>query len=497
MFSSVGVVRESDFLNPDTTNSSMTRQHEHRHANETTNVTDSTHPRTTLAGATLDPAPVATGTVSVSSEAQLTNLSDLKKLSKEDFHQVFVNNMNIIFQYTMQDIEKVLEGVALETLTPLHKTLCNMAKDMFPKFANMRAKNRIITNTAITDIRNLGFSLVNKSPLRDLDKTFVEVEQPSTKNPELDDNTSSNQKLLETILLVQDRVTSLECKVATLEDENTKLRYVITQLQDSVEGNNSVSTVDIPAPTTTSDTSDVRTTTAGSNPDTPLIVSDVSSSDESSDSDAGSSNFQYQSRYRKKLTKLNKKQKKQNTISSATSAHPSVGGIRSARGNTNTGITDMYIGGVHSSHSASDITEHIQSMGIVIRHPVQVLSRKDSWCSFRVGVSAVDVSTISCTDNWQPGIRVRPFCAQRQPGDATSQVHTKTNTRYDNRQHRGNYRQTQYNDRHHTKPRYPPTSAHNRERQYDAETYQGEQWRNSARPTWREASRNSYSHKYY
>ena len=57
----------------------------------------------------------------------------------------------------------------------------------------------------------------------------------------------------------------------------------------------------------------------------------------------------------------------------------------------------MYIGGVHSSHSTSDITEHIQNMGIVIKHQVQVLSRKDSWCSFRVGVSADDVSTISCT----------------------------------------------------------------------------------------------------
>ena len=188
----------------------------------------------------------------------------------------------------MQDIEKVLEGMALETLTPLHKTLCNMAKDTFPKFTNMRPKNRIIGSTAITDIRNLGFSLVNKNALRvrDLDKTFMEVEQPNGNNSVSDDNTSNIQKLLETILLVQDRVTSLEHKVTTLEDENVKLKYVITELQDSEDGNTSASKVDIPAQSITSDT------LVGSNPDTPIIISDISSSEESSDSEADSSNFQ-------------------------------------------------------------------------------------------------------------------------------------------------------------------------------------------------------------
>ena len=200
--------------------------------------------------------------------------------------------------------------------------------------------------------------------------------------------------MLETILLVQDRVTSLERKVTTLEDENVKLKSVITELQDIEDGNTAASKVDIPAQSITS---------VGSNPDATVIISDISSSEEFSDSDADSSNFQYQFRYRKKLTKLNKRQKKQNTISCATSAQPSAGGIRSARGNTNTAITYMYIGGVHSSHSTSDITEHIQNMGFVIIHQVRELSRKDSWCSFRVGVSTDDVWTISCTDNWQPG----------------------------------------------------------------------------------------------
>ncbi|KAK2146037.1 hypothetical protein LSH36_638g01022 [Paralvinella palmiformis] len=160
-------------------------------------------------------------------------------------------------------------------------------------------------------------------------------------------------------LQVQDRVTSLERKVTTLEDENVKLKSVITELQDIEDGNTAASKVDIPAQSITS---------VGSNPDATVIISDISSSEEFSDSDADSSNFQYQFRYRKKLTKLNKRQKKQNTISCATSAQPSAGGIRSARGNTNTTITDMYIGGVHSSHSTSDITEHIQNMGFVIIH---------------------------------------------------------------------------------------------------------------------------------
>jgi hypothetical protein len=155
------------------------------------------------------------------------------------------------------------------------------------------------------------------------------------------------------------------------EEENTKLKYVIIQLQVTGAGNNSATTVDIPAPTTTCDTSGISMNTTRSNPDNPVIVNDVSFREESSDSEAF---FQYQPRCRRKLTKLTKRQRKRNTISSATSG----GGIRSVKGKTNTTTTDMYIRGVHSSHSTSDVTERIHNMVIVIRYPVQVLSCKDS-----------------------------------------------------------------------------------------------------------------------
>ena len=139
----------------------------------------------------------------------------------------------------------------------------------------MKAKNRIIAGTTIKDIRHLGFSLVNKSALRDLDKIFVETDQHSSNIPDLDDNMNSNQKLLETILHVQDRVTSLERKVTTLEEENLKLKHHIIQL-DNGGVNNPTSTDVAQDHVSTSSSSDSHTITAGDTPDTPIIVSDES-----------------------------------------------------------------------------------------------------------------------------------------------------------------------------------------------------------------------------
>ena len=139
--------------------------------------------------------------------------------------------------------------------------------------------------------------------------------------------------------------------------------------------------------------------------------------------------------------------------------------------------------------------------------------------SFRVGVSADDVSTISCADNWQFGIKVRPFLAQRQPGDATNQarsrpprsdgsrgynqqrqharhqVRASAHNGHDYRQRRGNYAPTSQYDTRHARPRHQRANSYtsSTEQHYNAEMYQGEQWRSSARPAWREGSINSYS----
>jgi len=87
------------------------------------------------------------------------------------------------------------------------------------------------------------------------------------------------------------------------KEENTKLKYAITQLQVTGAGNISATTVDIPAPTTTCDTFGISMNTTRSNPDNPVIVNDVRFREESSDSEAF---FQYQPRCRRKLTKLTK-----------------------------------------------------------------------------------------------------------------------------------------------------------------------------------------------
>ena len=209
--------------------------------------------------------------------------------------------------------------------------------------------------------------------------------------------------------------------------------------------------------------------------------------------------------YKKKLNKKHKKLLQANARSESLPTTCIPEGIRSAKCISAT--KDMYIGGVDPSHSTSDVTKHIQNMGITIRTPVQVLVRKEDWCSFRVGVPADDVPTISSVHNWQPDIKVRPFRPRRQPGDAKRQVPARS---YDQREHHNANRSTRrasytsqrrntYNRRHVTQPHRP---ENNRKVWYkDADTHPGDQWKHSARPAHCERN-NSYdtysgSNNYY
>ena len=94
---------------------------------------------TTNAAAFIDAIPVGNNTTPLSAETQLTNLSDRKKSSK-DFHQVFVKNVNIIFQYTIQDIEKIWKVWHEKLSHHFIKHCAVWPRICSPKFANMRAK---------------------------------------------------------------------------------------------------------------------------------------------------------------------------------------------------------------------------------------------------------------------------------------------------------------------------------------------------------------------
>jgi len=89
------------------------------------------------------------------------------------------------------------------------------------------------------------------------------------------------------------------------------------------------------------------------------------------------------------------------------------------------------------------------------------------------------------------GVRVRPFRAQRKTGPIPELTQGMIT---DNPVELTDTGSTTDNTSHHVTLSQVPLY---RERHHDAETAQGEQWRNSTVPSWREVSRNNYLHTYY
>ena len=87
-------------------------------------------------------------------------------------HDLFISEIQRIFQYGMKDILETLSELDMDVSSSIHNTLANMAKTSFPKFKHRRAVQRTVAHTAAKDIWFLGFSIANQSPSKDLEKIF-------------------------------------------------------------------------------------------------------------------------------------------------------------------------------------------------------------------------------------------------------------------------------------------------------------------------------------
>ena len=90
-----------------------------------------------------------------------------------DFCRAFVDNKDLVFQYSARDVQDQLEKQELDTLLPLHKTLSAMIQADFPEYSNKKPINCQSKSRAVSDIYVMGYSLVNDSPARELDKIFI------------------------------------------------------------------------------------------------------------------------------------------------------------------------------------------------------------------------------------------------------------------------------------------------------------------------------------
>ena len=71
----------------------------------------------------------------------------------------------------------------MNILLAIHHHLCEKVIYIFPQYNGHRIINRTVTRTTVSDIINLGQCIVNRAPLKELDKIFLEQLQETTNSP--------------------------------------------------------------------------------------------------------------------------------------------------------------------------------------------------------------------------------------------------------------------------------------------------------------------------
>ena len=69
-------------------------------------------------------------------------LSDLGRIDDKKLCHTFLKNMDLIFQYSMLDIQDQLQGFSMKTLQSLHKLLCEKIQLCYSQYKERHAKSR-------------------------------------------------------------------------------------------------------------------------------------------------------------------------------------------------------------------------------------------------------------------------------------------------------------------------------------------------------------------
>ena len=110
---------------------------------------------------------MACPTVIMSEENSYSVLSHLAGVNNEAFSHIFMDSLDIVFQYTKSDIQNILVTKDIDTLNLVQEALYEKAKVPLPLYSSRRPRKRQVVNTIAGDIWSLGFSICNKAPVRD------------------------------------------------------------------------------------------------------------------------------------------------------------------------------------------------------------------------------------------------------------------------------------------------------------------------------------------
>ena len=348
----------------------------------------------------------------------LSDLKDIKVIADNELTNVFMKCITFIYNYGLDDIEKSLLGRQVDVLDNLRKRLYTEMESVLPEFANRTLKRRIKDTTLCQDIVQLGYSLINKNPAKDLDKVFVQSQSSGEGGGDDDADEEAGDdadKLVGLITLVRKlerEVKDLKKQLANLtkaENPPNSTNTDPAQPQGTANpggSSDSAQNNEQPAAEGNNNAAEGSNNSTAPTVDNVIIVSDTTnpshSSSSSSDIDSESEMIVVQTK--KKMRKKRRKEALQqaNTIKAATTK-PSKDSSRK----------DVYVGGVHPDNNASDICAHLNKSGIKLGNgDVRPLNQGKVQHSFCVSVpSSLSNKVLAQGEKsiWPDGVKVRAF----------------------------------------------------------------------------------------
>jgi hypothetical protein len=321
---------------------------------------------------------------------QHVTLDALIHTEHDDIPDLLCNSLSDILQYNMKDIQDTLLKLQKDTLLLVHRKLAAKIVTMFPIYNNKRLKSRMVKNTLVPDIYNMGISLVEQTPTKDLEKMFAEYNTTKTDDWDAGDDSPFDHveiaQLITTVSNLQIKLVAIEAELIVLRKDKSEREpchckcasVTITPTRDM--------SVTIEAPTPRADLVIMNTEPIVNN------NTDVISSSDSECDLANLSQFEIPAKYRKKISKLKKRADHANTPSTiqavsvsaevtdnkrpaAKPTHsiaavitqqtqPVDTKLRAAEHSSNSTKCYIYVGKVHPSSTPDAISAQLIGMGV-------------------------------------------------------------------------------------------------------------------------------------
>ena len=311
----------------------------------------------------------------------IANITELASIAPDMFAKVYVASLEIIHQSSNQDITDIISNTDIEQLQHVHKLLCANIVNILPQYGNRRTVNRVAKHKLVTDVINMGSSIVNCLDNKELSKIFLEL---LNKNSDICEETHQAD-LVQLVARLCDRVKVLEHDVLKLKQDNSMLQVQADQhdTHDSQEG-----TGDAPRPVTVApEPNDEATDSETIGRDNSIVHANrfsVLAQNEETVSD-----------------------QQQNT----TSTHPGHTPRTTAAPKRKRSI-QVYIGGVSGNTTESDIRHELVLLGIEASDiTVRLHHHRDNWKSFEASVPKSMADLVYSNTAWPQGISVQPFRA--------------------------------------------------------------------------------------